>query len=152
MFGTKCASAPFPWSPPTLGKIYNDVVGKHGSHALHKPVPGHKYRKMFKPLTDIDRPYFRLLPSDITILSPSRLYRSTGWKYNGRVYLDCECAWEFEYSYPWDKGTRTDWMAVGLLSYCYIPEIMTTTPLAGFAFYNRNRPDKLTPVQLNLFA
>jgi len=87
MYGTKCADGPFTWKPETLGNLYRSVIDEYGEHALNKPVPGYSYRKMYKPITDMDMPSFRRLPEEIIITQPPRLFRSTGYKYKGRVYL-----------------------------------------------------------------
>lgn len=128
-FGTKTANDSVRnWAPETLGHLYRGVIDEVGLVQLNKPVPGDKYRKMYNPLSDIDRPSFRRMPGDIIITSPARLFRSHGYKYKGRVYLEANYYWEFEYKYVWGDGGcewRFDWMPVRLLSYCYIYNTVT---------------------------
>lgn len=136
--GTKCVTMPFPWQPEKLSVIWNDVISNHGYSALHKPIPGHTYRKRYNALTKVDLPSFRRMPADIEVVTPPRLFRSTGWKYKGIVHLDCELYWEFQYRYWYAHEIRYDWMSVRLLSYCYIPTTLT--------FKNQQKP-----IQLQLF-
>lgn len=123
--GTKCLETPmgFDFHPQILSDIYKEIVAEHGSHALRKPKPGDTYRKMYKPIYAIDGPVFRRLPADIIITEPPRLFRSTGYKYHGRVYLDAELYWEFEYKYQFGDKWLYNWEAVRLLSWCYIPTL-----------------------------
>ena len=125
--GTKCWGTPmgFDFTPEKLSSIYAQIVEDHGSHALRKPKPGDLYRKMYTPLSNIDRPVFRRLPADIIITQPARLFRSSGYKYHGRVYLDAELYWEFEYKYKFGDKWIFDWLPIRLLSYCYIPATIT---------------------------
>ncbi len=120
LYGTKCANSPHPiWYSEVLGDIYRELIKEYGFHQLLKPTPGHEYRKMYKPKSQIDQYQFRKLPELITVTSPPRLFRSSGWKYHGRVYLDCECYWTFDYKYPWDQGFKYDDMPLRLLTTCY---------------------------------
>lgn len=138
IYGSKCWSMPYQWHPQSLSAIWKEIIDEHGKSALHKPIPGHTYRKRYHSLSEMDRAFFKKLPADIKVLTPPRLFRSTGWKYKGKVYLECELYWEFQYSYWYANEERTDWMAVRLLSYCYIPTTLT--------FESRRKP-----IQLDLF-
>lgn len=146
IIGTKCATAPlgFGWQPETLGNIYRSVIEKHGECQLNKPVPGEEYRKMCKPIEQIDQPTFRKLPEQIIITQPARLFQSQGWKYHGRVYLDCELFWRFEYKYEYAGKWVFDWMPVRLLSWCYINETCTFTAKGSEPFWNNTESKQLT--------
>lgn len=125
-YGTKCADdASYKWKPETLGSIYRELIQEYGLIQLNKPIPGEFYRKVYKPLSAIDRPAFRRLPENIMITQPARLYRSHGYKYGGRVYLEAECFWQFEYEYEYGLKRIRDWMPVRLLTTCYINQTLT---------------------------
>ncbi len=120
-FGTKCCNdSAHNWSPETIGSIYQEIIQEHGNWALNKPKPGNYYSKRYHPLEDVERAYFKRLPGNIIVTSPPRLFRSHGYKYKGRIYLECECHWTFDYKYPWGDGWKFDVMPVRLLSWCYI--------------------------------
>lgn len=123
VYGTKCVTMPYDyWRPPVLSNIWKQIVNDYGSESLNKPIPGMRYVKKKKAITSIDQPFFRRLPAEIQVLSPPRLFRSNGYKYNGRVYLECELYWEFNYRYKHNDKDWNDWMSVSLLSYCYEPK------------------------------
>lgn len=125
-FGTKCAdNSAHNWRPETLGNIYKGITDQYGYVQINKPRPGDRYRKMFEPISDIDRQVFRRLPQDIIITQPPRLFRSSGRKYKGRVYLDAEYYWEFECESTNPLKPYKDWLPVRLLSYCYINQTLS---------------------------
>lgn len=119
--GTKCATSSFPITPQTLGEVYRELTEQYGAVQLRKPVPGDTYRKMYKSLNEMDGPAFRNLPSDITIVSPSRLYRSSAWRYNGNFHMSAECLWEFEYEFEYAHEIYRRWMNVNILTLAYMP-------------------------------
>lgn len=136
IFGTKCATAAIPITPQRLGDVYRELADAYGWVQVRKPVPGDTYRKMHKPLNEMDGPAFRYLPADITVISPARLYRSTAWKYNGGFHMDAQVYWEFEYEYEFGGVKYRDWMNVNLLTLAYMPS--TFEPM------NRNVSNQLT--------
>jgi hypothetical protein len=103
------------YQPENIGSIYKDIISQYGEKYLKKPKPGDRYVKMKEPISGIDRPVFRSLPKEILITQPPRLFRSTAWKYQGRVYKDDNPFWEFEY----ESEGRKEWIALRILSYCY---------------------------------
>lgn len=119
--GTKCASATWPMDVPTLGEVYRELIENYGEVQLRKPVPGDTYRKMHKPLNEMDGPAFRNLPSEITVLSPARLYRSKAWRYNGRFNMSAHTEWEFEYEYEFAGRLFNSWMNLHILTPTYMP-------------------------------
>jgi hypothetical protein len=100
LFGTKaCDDSAHDWECDTLGQIYRNMY-KEFDQEIWKPKPGDTYRKRFKPLSPrTDYPSFRRAPSDIVIVQPPRLFRTVGWKYKGRTYIDCETSWEFQFRF-----------------------------------------------------
>jgi len=121
IYGTKCATSSFPLQVKTLGEVYQKLTNQYGAVQLSKPVPGETYRKMYNSLNEMDGPAFRNLPSDITVLSPARLYRSKAWRYNGNHHMDAQVDWEFEYEHQFGGESVRDWMNVRILTYAYIP-------------------------------
>lgn len=121
IYGTKCATASRPLQVQTLGEVYQELSAQYGALQLRKPVPGDAYRKMYKPLNEMDGPAFRHLPVDITVISPARLYRSTAWKYNGDFHMDANVMWDFEYEYEFGGVKYRRWMNVHLLTLAYMP-------------------------------
>lgn len=126
--GTKClpefAKQNLDLKPETIGDIYREIVLEHGQIQLHKPVPGESYRKVYTPLEYIDRNAFRILPANIKIVQPPRLYRSSSWKYKGNIWFDCVLNWEFQCRYEYAGEWLYKWLPVRLLSTCYIPETL----------------------------
>lgn len=125
--GTKCfdEGPGLVFQLETLGSIYREIAEEYGHEQIKKPKPGDSYRKMYRPISDMDRPAFRHLPADIIITQPPRLFRSTAWKYNGEFYKQADTFWQFEAKYPWKDGFIFDWYPVRILSYAYIYNTVT---------------------------
>lgn len=153
--GTKFGYGPYNWTPATLGEMYQKVIEELGECQLNKPVPGHSYRKMYKPVQHLDTGVFKRLPQEIIITQPARLFRSRSWKYKGVIYGEVDVHWKFQYKtkrictlpentidsedsrlpvWDYDKTTgdfrfldewEYDWMPIFLLSNCYINQTLT---------------------------
>jgi len=93
--GTKFGYGPYNWTPATLGEMYQKVIEELGECQLNKPVPGHSYRKMYKPVQHLDTGVFKRLPQEIIITQPARLFRSRSWKYKGVIYGEVDVHWQF---------------------------------------------------------
>ena len=84
-----------PINPETIGQLYTDIANKYGPQAILKPAPGKQYQKLKHPISGMDMAAFRELPSQITAISPPRLFQTKAWSYQGRFYMDCEVFWQF---------------------------------------------------------
>lgn len=122
IYGTKCGKASMPIKPQTLGQVYQELVDQYGEVQLNKPVPGDTYRRMYKPLNQMDGPGFRQMPQSITVVSPARLYRSIAWKYNGGHHSDAQVMWTFDYEYEYGHEMHQSSMSVRFLTIAYIPQ------------------------------
>jgi hypothetical protein len=144
VFGTKCASAPFLHRPESLGALYKSIIDDYGDSALSKPRPGDEYRKRYKSLAPTDLPTFRRMPEQIFITQPARLFRSSGYKYKGRVYLEAELYWKFEYKYRYANRWEYDWLPVRILSTCYVSDVLAFRKSTSINFWELDNPVQLT--------
>lgn len=120
--GTKAWSS-IPFNPETIGQLYADIANKYGPQAILKPAAGRQYQKLKHPISGMDMAAFRELPSQITAISPPRLFQTKAWSYQGRFFMDCEVFWQFHYA-TIIKNQQYHWqMPVRILSYAYQPLI-----------------------------
>jgi hypothetical protein len=102
--------------------VYKELIDLYGELQLSKPVPGDTYRKMYKPLNEMDGPAFRDMEQSITVVSPARLYRASAWWYRGLFHHHADCMWTFDYEYQFAEKTYRNNMPVQMLTLAYIPE------------------------------
>ncbi len=105
----------------TINEVYLDIINTVGEVHLIKPKPGDTYRKRYKPLSHIDRDYFKNLPADIEAISPPRLYESKSGRYRGRIWKEYHTHWHFHYQWRYADNLIGNVMSIRVLSYCYQP-------------------------------
>lgn len=113
--------------PETLGELYKEINKDYPKLRIIKPYPGQSLLKLKRPVSSIDGPAFRMLPDEIQIIQPPRLYRSKAWKYQGCFHTDCETNWEVEFKYNHNNETRYRWLPVRVLLFCYKPVLKQLT-------------------------
>ncbi len=117
--GTKCGGKKHGYVPETLGQLYESIRKDLNTKIVNKPLPGQIYIKLKRSRTSTDMNAFNQMPDEITITQPPRLYRSTGWKYKGKVHLQSDLFWKFQFKFCKGDQILVEWMPVACLSHCY---------------------------------